>query len=270
MNLSLFLQVSWMFLVPLVAVIIPVLVGERLGIYHRLSEHEIQHTPIASVVSAAFGLLAFMLAFTFQIAANRYDARKAMLIEEVKNVRILYLRAGLIPEPYKSATRKHLTKYVDLRVDLLKDISKIDYTFLNSRTILDSLWSYTEALAAVDRSSEVYALYTSSVNDVIDAYYERVTLVIVYRIPKAILSVLFIIGILSMFALGYQFGVTGKGSFGINVLLATTFSVVMCLIFALDRPETGLVPMNQRPLMILYEQMHAKESKSVSTNLKTK
>jgi hypothetical protein len=264
MNLSLFLQVSWMFLIPLIAVIIPVYVGERIGIHHRLSEHEIQHTPIASVVSAAFGLLAFMLAFTFQIAANRYDARKAMLIEEVKDVRIVYLRAGLIPEPYRSATKKHLTKYVDLRVELLKDLSKIDYTFSKSRAILDSLWSYSEALAIEDRGSEIYALYISAVNDVIDAYYERVTLVIVYRIPKAILSVLFIIGILSMLALGYQFGVTGKGSLGINVLLATTFSVVMCLIFALDRPETGLVPVNQRPLLILHEQMHAGDSRSQS------
>ena len=135
----------------------------------------------------------------------------------------------------------------------------MDYAFKNSRDILDSLWSYTEALAVQDRSSEVYALYTSAVNDIIDAYYERVTLVIVYRIPKAILFVLFIIGFLSMLLLGYQFGVSGKGSNGINLLLATTFSVVMCLIFALDRPELGLIPVNQKPLMILHEQLHAKE-----------
>jgi len=265
MTLSSLLQIAWMFLLPLAAVIIPLFVGQRVGMYHRKTDLDIQHTPIESVVSAAFGLLAFMLAFTFQIAANRYDARKAMLMEEVKDIRIVYLRAGLIPEPYRSATKKHLVEYVDLRVDLLKDLSKMDYAFMNSRKILDSLWSYTEALAVQDRSSEVYALYTSAVNDVIDAYYERVTLVIVYRIPKAILFVLFIIGFLSMLVLGYQFGVSGKGSYGINLLLATTFSVVMCLIFALDRPELGLIPVNQRPLMILHEQLHARELKSQST-----
>jgi hypothetical protein len=260
-----FVQLVWMFALPLAAVIVPILMGQWLGLQHRKKDLEIGNIPIESVVSAAFALLAFMVAFTFQIAANRYDSRKAMLLEEVKDIRTGYLRAGLIPEPYRSSTRRHLVKYVDLRVDLLKDLSKMNQALGSSQTILDTLWSYTEILNAQDRSSEAYALYTSTVNDIIDAYYVRVTLVIVYRIPKAILWVLFIIGFLSMLVLGYQFGVSGKGSFGMNLLLGVTFSVVMFLIFALDRPETGLVPVNQTPLMNLHKQLHDKEAKSQLT-----
>ena len=57
-----------------------------------------------------------------------------------------------------------------------------------------------------------YALYTSSVNDLIDAHHQRITFALEYRIPVAILWVLFIVGFLSMLAFGYQFGVSGKGS----------------------------------------------------------
>src|SRR5687767_4377263 len=102
MNLSFYLQVGSMFIIPLIAVIVPVLVGQRIGIRHSQIKPDIQHSSIESVVSAAFGLLAFMLAFTFQIAANRYDARKEMLIEEITQIRTAYIRAGLLPEPYNA------------------------------------------------------------------------------------------------------------------------------------------------------------------------
>ena len=44
-----------------------------------------------------------------------------------------------------------------------------------------------------------------------------------------------------MLALGYQFGIAGKGSIRINLLLAVVYAVVMLLIIVLDHPETGLV-----------------------------
>src|SRR5206468_313840 len=118
-----------------------------------------------------------------------------------------------------SNTRKHLVEYIDLRVGLLKDLSKVDDVISRSKSILDSLWTYTEALAAQDRSSEMYSLYATGINDLSDAYNQRINMVFVYRVPKAVIIVLFILVILSMLALGYQFGVNGKGSTGIIFLL---------------------------------------------------
>ncbi|MGZ5136062.1 MAG: bestrophin-like domain, partial [Flavitalea sp.] len=244
-----------MFIIPLAAVLIPVFIGQRYGNYYSKLRPDIKHVPIESVVSAAFGLLAFMLGFTFQIAASRFETRKELLIEEVKDIRTAYLRAGLIPEPYRSNTKKHLVEYVDIRVDLLNDMSKVDYAIARSQVILDSLWKYTEALAVQDRSSEVYALYTTAINDLFDAYNERITMVFVYRVPKSVMWVLFIMVVLSMLALGYQFGITGKGSSWIVVLLGVIFAVVMFLISALDQAETGLVKLNQKPLLSLKEQL---------------
>src|SRR5687768_11911832 len=100
------LQIIGMFVVPLAAVIIPVLIGQSFGIYWSKKQTDIPHDSIGSVVSAAFGLLAFILAFTFQIAANRYHDRKSMLLEETKEIRIAYLRSGLIPEPFCSKSKK--------------------------------------------------------------------------------------------------------------------------------------------------------------------
>lgn len=250
--------IALMFLIPFVSVMIPILLGQRYGQYRKKKSEEVQLAPVGSVVGAAFGLLAFMLAITFQIAANRYDARKQLLLEEVTEIRTGYLRAGLIPEPYRSSTKKLLVEYVDLRVDLANDASTLNAGLSRSQQILDSLWKYTEALAGQDRSSEVYALYTTSVNDMIDAYNQRITVSLQYHIPGAVLFVLFIISFVSMFVLGYQFGISGKGSFRLIILLSIIFAFVMFLILALDQPEKGLATINQKPMFTLQQQLHSK------------
>jgi hypothetical protein len=255
MKIMLIVEIAGMFLIPLLVVLLPIFIGQRYGMYRSKKSEDMQHTPVGAVVGAAFGLLAFMLAFTFQIAANRYDARKALLLDEVTNIRTTYLRAGLIPEPFRSETRKQLAEYVNLRVELSEDASKLTSALARSQQILDRFWNYSEKLGELDRSSENYALYISSVNDLVDNYNQRITMTLEYRIPVAILWVLFVIAFLSMLALGYQFGISGKGSFRINLLLGIVFAVVMFLILSLDRPETGIAKLNQKPMFTLQHQL---------------
>lgn len=255
MKLNSLLSIVGMLLVPFMVVLVPIIIGQWYGIYHRKKFADLQDAPVGTVVGAAFGLLAFMLAFTFQIAANRYDARKQLLLDEVTNIRTTSLRAGLIPEPFRSESKKLLIEYVDLRVEISKDISKLDSALSRSQQILDRLWDFTETLAEQDRSSEVYALFTTSVNDLVDNYNQRITMTFEYRLPSVILWILFIVAFFTMLTLGYQFGISGKGSFRINFLLAIIFAVVMLLIMALDRPETGLAKLNQKPMMTLQKQL---------------
>src|SRR6187397_2491420 len=125
--------IALMFLIPFVSVLVPILLGQRYGQYRKKKTEEAQHAPVGSVVGAAFGLLAFMLAITFQIAFNRYDARKGKLLDEVTDIRTAYLRAGLVPEPYRYNTRKLLVEYVDLRVNLAGDYAKLDIALSRSK-----------------------------------------------------------------------------------------------------------------------------------------
>jgi ABC-type multidrug transport system fused ATPase/permease subunit len=255
MKINLIIQIAGMFFIPLLVVLIPIYIGQRYGIYRSRKSEDMQHTPVGTVVGSTFGLLAFMLAFTFQIVTNRYDTRKELLVDEVTNIRTTYLRAGLIPEPYGSESRKLLVEYVDLRVVLTDNLSKIGTVKARSQQILDTLWSYSEKLGKFDRSSENYALFISSVNELVENYNQRITMAFEFRIPPVILWALFVITFFSMLALGYQFGISGKGSFRINLLLGIIFSVVMFLIIALDRPETGLAQVNQKPMFTLQHQL---------------
>jgi hypothetical protein len=252
-----FIQIIIMFLVPFLSIMIPILAGQYFGIRTRKTNEQVNDSPIGSVVGAALGLLAFMLAFTFQIVDNRYGHRKELLLEEVTNIRTTYLQAGLIPEPFRTSSRELLVQYTDLRMILAKDASLSQLENMKSRSqfILDSLWHYSEALAAQDRSSEAYSLYTASVNNLVEDYNKRITLTFEYRIPAAILWVLFIVTLFSMLLLGYQFGISGRKNTILAFFTAVIFSSVMFLILALDRPETGIMKLNQTPMITLYKQL---------------
>jgi hypothetical protein len=237
-------------------VLVPIQIGQRLGQRTVRRGGALNDSPIGSVVGAALGLLAFMLAFTFQITANRYDTRKQLLLDEVSALREAYLRASLIPEPHRTESQKLLRDYVDLRVEVAPEHGIKHLATDHSEQIHRALWAQAEALAALDRSSEVYSMFTSSVNDVITLHHKRATVLLHYSIPAVILWVLYFIAFFSMLILGYQFGVDGKGDFVVHLALALTFSGVMWLILALDHPEEGFLKVNQQPLISLQEQIH--------------
>jgi hypothetical protein len=248
-----------MFILPFISVLIPILIGQKYGLYVKTKTGKVNDTPVGSVVGASLGFLAFMLAFTFQIVDNRYNSRKELLLDEVTTIRTTYLRSGLIPEPYRSASRKKLLEYVNIRAALVHHSTpeKIKILIVHSQTILDSLWSYSEALAKEDKSSEAYSLYMTAVNDLIDIYNKRITFTFEYRVPIEILGVLFIIIIFSMLLLGYQFGISGKSNYLIAVFISIIFAAVMWLILALDRPETGIIRLNQKPIITLHKQLNS-------------
>jgi ABC-type multidrug transport system fused ATPase/permease subunit len=256
MNIHHLATITGMFLIPMVVVLVPIFIGQLHGIRRKKKQVNMEPGSVGTVVATTFALLAFMLAFTFQIVSNRYDKRKELLLEEVTNIRTTYLRSGLLPEPFRSENKKLLIEYIDLRAELAKDVSKAEFSMSRSREILDSLWDCAEVLAAQDRSSEVYALFTSSVNDLVDNFNQRVTITFEYRIPPFVTWALLIIAFFSMLTLGYHFGISGKVSYRINLLISFIFAVVMFLIFALDHPETGLARLSQKPVITLHQQLH--------------
>ncbi|KFF02900.1 bestrophin-like domain [Flavobacterium reichenbachii] len=253
-----FIQITGMFLIPFLIILLPIIAGQYYGLKLKQKNGKINDSPVGSVVGAALGLLAFMLAFTFQIVDNRYNNRKELLLEEVTIIRTAYLQSGLIPEPYRSDSRKSLIKYTDLRITFAKEgtMSQLQNLKQQSQSILNTLWKYSETLAQQDRSSEAYSLYTTSVNNLVENYNKRITFTFEYRIPLAILWVLFIITLFSMSLLGYQFGISGRKNNVLAVFISIIFSSVMFLILALDRPETGIMTLNQAPIITLHKQLH--------------
>jgi hypothetical protein len=95
MSIAYYFQIAGLFLVPFIAVLLPLLIGQRLGDAGRKKSDKVPHIQINSVVVSAFGLLTLMIAFTFQIATSRYESRKQLLMDEVTKIRTTFPACGV-------------------------------------------------------------------------------------------------------------------------------------------------------------------------------
>ena len=240
-------------------VLFAVWIGRFLGNRRRsLPDHE-DASSLGTIVGSTLGLLAFMLAITFGMAADRFQIRKQLLLDEVNAIGTTYLRAGLLQEPHRSEVIKLLREYVDLRANLSKEkpaeqIKKIHEVISRSEAIQNQMWSHAVAMARKDRNSEIDSLFISSLNDVIDYHNKRIT-VARYSISTPIWVALYFITILSMLMVGYQIGLSGKSNVKVIFLLALTFSAVVFLILDLDRAAEGRIKVSQQPMLELQKMM---------------
>jgi multisubunit Na+/H+ antiporter MnhC subunit len=250
------------FLLTVAVVLFSIGLGTLLGrLRRRQPDHEAE-APLGTIIGASLGLLAFMLAFTFGIAAELFQNRRQLLLNEVNTIGTTYLRAGLLMEPHQSQVRELLRQYVDIRVGLAKEIllplpqrmKKLHEALVRSEALHDQMWSHAEALAKADRSSEIDAMFISSLNELIELHKSRVT-VFKYRIPPVIWYVLYFITILSMVTVGYHVGLSGKSSLKMGVVLTLIFSAVMLLIVDLDRATEGHFQVSQQPMLELQKKM---------------
>ena len=107
--------------------------------FHKESLGHEHDQPVGAVVGATLGLLAFMLAFTFGIAASRFDTRKQLLLKEVNAIGTTFLRAGFFPEPHCTEIRKLLKRYVDIRASLAQHRESIPQLIKDSEEVQDEL-----------------------------------------------------------------------------------------------------------------------------------
>jgi hypothetical protein len=252
---------EWLNRVPLWGVFVLTLAlcmaAERLGAWYsrallRKTDKE-PEAPLGSLVGSLLGLLAFMLAFTFSMAANRFDTRKALVLEESNSIGTTYLRAALLPPAEGVPIRSLLRQYVALRVSVTKQNAAV--VSARSESIHGQLWMQTRLLANENMDSELRSLFVDSLNETIDLHQSRKTVALQYRIPGTVWSVLFLLFTLSMLSIGYQGGMAGAKGIRGTLVLALAFSLVLLLITDLDRPGEGFLRVSQQPLLDVQHSM---------------
>ena len=242
------------FLVILVVVLLSVECGYRLGKYRRNRHEQEKETPVGAMVGATLGLLAFILAFTFGLAAARFDTRRQVLLDEANAIGTTYLRAGMLPDR-RDGIQALLREYVDTRLEALRS-GNIAEGVRQSENIQSQLWAHATAVGEKNPNSIVVGLFIQSLNELIDLHAKRVQAGLRSRIPGAIWVGLFAVAALSLATMGYHAGMVGTRRSLAIVAVAFTFSVVIELIADLDRPQEGVLRVSQQALTDLQRSMN--------------
>jgi hypothetical protein len=242
------------FLIAVVAIMGAHDIGYRLGQSRGRRADKENDAHVGGMVAAELGLLAFLLAFTFGIAASRHDSRRQMLLDDSNAIGTAYLRAALLPEPHRTEIRRLLQEYVDVRIAATQGAS-VEQGLQRSEVLHGRLWTEAVAVAEKDPRSIPVGLFIESLNEVIDLHQKRVTVSLGHRISLPIWVVLFSVALLAFGAMGYQAGLTRTNRSPAVFVVAVTFAAVLWLIADLDRPGQGLLRVSQQPMIELRNSM---------------
>jgi hypothetical protein len=222
--------------------------GYRLGILRRRRLEPEQESSVGVMVAATLGLLAFTLAFTFGVAAGRFDARQQFILDEAIAIRTSHLRSGFLREPQRSTIRGILRQYLEARLEAAQS-GKLE--LVASQRLHDRLWAETVAAVQNEPSSVLAGLFIESLNDLIALHAKRVQATLRSRIPGVTWATLYFVASLAMAGIGYHEGLTSLRRSPALVIVVLTFSAVIYLIADLDRPQEGLFNVSQQAMVDL-------------------
>jgi hypothetical protein len=238
------------FIIALAVVVVPAEAGFRLGrCVERRPRHETEHA-VSTLVAPALGLLAFMLAFTFSLAQERYQDRRRVQFDLANALGTAYLRASFVGQPHESEIKRLILAELDSYIGEHDDASmrashkRIEY-------MSDTLWSHATAAVATTRQPVFTSLLVQSLNQSIDLSERRRHNFELERIPMAVWFALAGLTILGMGLMGYDGGLSSATRSLAMVPLALAFCIVILLIADLDRPYSGLLQPNREVLLEL-------------------
>lgn len=229
--------------------------GFRLGARHRVSRGDIDEAPINAVTGAHLGLLAFFLAFSFNMAASHYDKRKQVVLAEVNAIETAYARAWLMSDAAVGDELQALLRdYVAVRSSLSPG-ADIDRIIRGSERLQSEMWQQVVLLTRSGRATGADNLMARSINTVMEVHKQRIAAGLHNRNPPSIWAVLYAVLVFSMVGMGYSFGIKGSRNYIGSFALALSFAIVLYLIADLDRPTGGLVIADQSAMQALQEKL---------------
>lgn len=222
--------------------------GYRLGRYRRRCVEQEDRPPVGEMVAATLALLAVLLAFTFSIAASRFEVRRELMIDEANAIGTTFLRASFLSEPYRGEVEGLLQEYVAARLEGTQ-LEKLEEAIARSERIHQGLWARAVAAGRERSESIVVGLFIASLNELIDLHTKRLTLGAGNRIPAVIWGALYFVTFVAMGVMGYHSGLSGSSRSLAVLALVLTFSAVMTMIADLDRPQEGLLRVGQQAML---------------------
>ena len=229
-------------------------IGYRVAINRERHSPLEKESPLGAMVAATLGLLAFMLAFTFGLAASRFEDRRQVLLSEANAIGTTYLRAAMLPEPMRTESQNLLREYVDIRLEGVQQPGNLSQAISKSEQLQNRLWSLAVAATEKDRSA-ITAIYVESLNEVIDLHANRLQAGLRSRVPGVVWIVLYGLVILTTVMMGYHSALTHSARSIAVIALIVGFSSVLFLIADLDRPNQGTLRVNQQAMIDLRNSM---------------
>lgn len=233
-----------LFAIVLTAVMLALLeVGRRIGTRHLT--HDIAETRkgLAAVDGAIFSLLGLLVAFTFYGAAERFDVRRKMVIEEADAIGSAWSRLDTLDNDDRMALQELFRQYLDARLSTYRKPSQAaaaETSFTRSMRLQDAIWQ--RALTACARPSPLPAanLLLPSLSEMFRIAHTRVTTARIHP-PRIVFGTLVALTLVSAILVGH--GMAGRKSRSSTHIVGYVLTMVgvIYIILQLEYPRLSFI-----------------------------
>lgn len=235
--------------------------GHRLG-QRRLASGGAEPGKGAGAAEAAvFGLMGLLIAFTFSGAAERFEARRHLVTQEVNAIGTAWLRLDLLPAASQPALREQFRRYTALRSNAYQhgsDLASQQQQLAAANQLQGQIWQ--AALTASQQAGaapQAAMLLLPALNDMFDITTTRA--MATQNHPPAVvfilLAVLILVGALLV---GFDMAGNGERSWLHIIVFATIMALAVFVIVDLEYPRQGLIRVNDadQAMQALLAGMH--------------
>ncbi len=203
------------------------------------------------------GFMGLILAFGLSLAIGRYDTRRQAVVDDANAIGTTYLRAQTLAEPVRSRSLALLVRYTDVELHLSHVVpgsTAASRTVAQGSALQRQLWSLAAQAVQQQPVATAPRLYEDSLNAMIDEQTVRVA-GLSNRVPTEVLLLEIIGAAIALGLLGLHVGVLGRGMVAV-LLAAAMVSLLLYVIFDLDRPTRGLIQVPDTSLAQLRASMN--------------
>jgi hypothetical protein len=223
-------------------------VGFRVGRWWQDRMPGEQEGPTGVLVGSLLGLIAFLLAVTMGLAADRFDARRGLVVAEANAIGKTYLQADYLPQPATDRMRELLREYLPLRI-ASDDLAQVQANLQRSTELHAEMWTIAAEVARSGHSPDLVSSFGESLTEIVSLNQSRIVSGLYARVPETVLVLLLAGSVLSLGMVGYSAGLTERRSVLSALVLVVALGAVLTLVIDLDRPQEGFIRVSQQALV---------------------
>lgn len=211
------------------------------------------------VLSAALALLGLLIAFVFGMAAERYEGRRLLVVDEANAISTAVLRYDLLPEPHRSELIRTMSSYVKVRLQFFDsgaDMAKVHIAEDGAETVQTRIWRQVGAAVRTPEGAQFMFPVLNATNEMFDLAASRHA-ALDARVPARALQVLVLYAVAAAALLGHSLATSGRRHFVSSSGLFVLVSLAISLIVDIDSPRVGRVLVPQGPMIHVAEQVEA-------------
>jgi len=230
-------------------------VAFRFGLRHK----SVSDDQFTVVETATLGLVALLLAFTFQVSMSRFEEARQLIVSEANAIGTAYLRLDLLESSDGTEIRGLFRTYLEDRIQIYEIVSSGGDSapiISQTRKLQQKIWSRVLESSRRAPLPNAPLLLVPVINQMIDITTARIVSLRT-RLPALVKGLLFVLALISSAVIGYAMGMQRRRSPVPVVIFSLIVSATIYTVLDLDSPRYGLIRLDttQQALQDLKEEI---------------